>query len=290
MENTKKTSRSYKVAGHVFNVEADFNIDEFLDNYEPFAVETQEPAIFTLNVVQGVAAPAYIEEVTQNEEGQQILCGRNLSGENMFDFQLRHKSTGVLVCSTDYKSATVYVSDYMPRFCLNNSLMVLFALATAGAGTLLFHSAVISHEKHAYMFLGKSGTGKSTHARLWLKHIAGTDLLNDDNPVVRIVDNEIRVYGSPWSGKTPCYKNESYPLGGLVLLSQAPFNKISRISGIEAYIAIISSVSGKRWERWIADALHATENTLAKEAPVWHLECLPDEEAATLCFETIKVK
>ena len=95
------------------------------------------------------------------------------------------------------------------------------------------------------------------------------------------------VYGSPWSGKTPCYKNESLPLGGIVLLSQAPFNKIARLRGVKAYAALVPCISGKRWERGIADGLHYTENALASNVPVWYLECLPDEGAARLCRETI---
>lgn len=103
----------------------------------------------------------------------------------------------------------------------------LFALSTADKGTVLFHAAVVSHEGRGYMFLGPSGTGKSTHASLWLKYIDGTELVNDDNPVVRITDDgQATVFGSPWSGKTPCYRHVSYPLGGIVMLSQAPYNKI----------------------------------------------------------------
>ena len=95
------------------------------------------------------------------------------------------------------------------------------------------------------------------------------------------------VYGSPWSGKTPCYRNVTYPLGGIVLLSQAPYNKIERLNGIYAYAALMESISGKRWDERIADGLYQTENALASSIPVWHLECLPDEEAAKLCNETI---
>ena len=97
------------------------------------------------------------------------------------------------------------------------------------------------------MFLGPSGTGKSTHARLWLQYIDGTELVNDDNPVVRIYqDGAATVFGSPWSGKTPCYRNVRYPLGGIVMLSQAPYNKIHRLGGLQAYIALVPSISGKR--------------------------------------------
>jgi hypothetical protein len=138
------------------------------------------------------------------------------------------------------------------------------------------------------MFLGKSGTGKSTHAGLWVKHIEGAVLMNDDNPVVRISDGKATVYGSPWSGKTPCYRNVSSPLGGIVLLSQAPYNKIQRLEGLEAYVALMSSISGKRWDKGIADGLYQTENYLTSHVPMWHLECLPDEEAAIVCQTTIK--
>ena len=72
-----------------------------------------------------------------------------------------------------------------------------------------------------------------------------------------------------------------------MLLSQAPHNKIVRLRGVEAYAALVTSISGKRWDRSLADGLHATENSLAKYVPVWHLECLPDEAAAKLCSENV---
>ena len=171
---------------------------------------------------------------------------------------------------------------------IDNAVMVMYALSTADKATALFHAAAVSLDGHGYMFLGKSGTGKSTHAGLWVKHIEGAVLINDDNPVVRITDGQAVVYGSPWSGKTPCYRNVSYPLGGIVLLSQAPYNQIQRLSGLEAYMTLMSSISGQRWNEGIADGLHQTENELASNMPIWHLECLPDKAAAELCKLRIK--
>ena len=163
------------------------------------------------------------------------------------------------------------------------ALKMMYDLATAGKDTLHVHAAVVSCGGKGYLFLGPSGTGKSTHAQLWIKHIGGTELVNDDNPVVR----DGVVYGSPWSGKTPCYRNVSYPIGGIVMLSQAPYNKIRRLSGIEAYVDLAESVGGKVWDSRIAEDLHQTMNRLAQTIPMWHLECLPDEEAARLCHDTI---
>lgn len=286
------TARSYKVAGHVFTLESDLDIDEGLQNYAPFAVPagSDAPDVFTLEIVAKAPQVEYTEEARQDEEGQQIICGRTAGNQSVFEFRLAHKPAGTLVCEEGYRKSTLYLTDFAQRFGINNTLMVLYALATAPLGTALFHSAVVEHDGYGYMFLGKSGTGKSTHARLWLENIANTTLLNDDNPVVRVLPEGIRVYGSPWSGKTPCYKDESYPLGGIVLLEQAPFNKIRALRGIESYAAILTSISGKRWEKSIADALHNTENAIARDARVWHMQCLPDNNAARLCHETIKVR
>ena len=286
----------YKVAEHVFAVSAQATVGdkifaECMDNYAPFAIEKSDDCLFALNVKCGEALE-YTEETRQEEEGQQIICGLTAKQESAFDFRLFGEAMGVLVCSTDYKKAKLFVPQNQKlsslKFAVNNALMVLYAIATAPYNTALFHAAVVSYKDRGYLFLGKSGTGKSTHARLWLKYIAGTDLLNDDNPVVRIFDGaRAVVYGSPWSGKTPCYKNQEFALGGFVLLSQALYNKIARLRGVQAFAALVPCISGKRWERVIADGLHKTENALAMNVPVWYLECLPDEAAAKLCCETV---
>ena len=284
------TTRYYSVAGHGFCVTAEDEDFGLMTNYEPFSKGLLQ-CVFNL-VVENGKAPAYAEEFRQEEEGQMIVCGKTSDGQPVFEFCWDGQTAGWLVCSADYYKARLIATGYARKMAIDNALMILYALTTADKDTLLFHAAVVSHEGHAYMFLGKSGTGKSTHASLWLKHIEGTDLVNDDNPVVRIQTltspHEGRgvtatVYGSPWSGKTPCYRNVSYPLGGIVLLSQAPYNQIERLKGIEAYMAIVASVSGMRWDERIADGLHRTENALAQTVATWHLECLPDKDAALLC-------
>ena len=140
-----------------------------------------------------------------------------------------------------------------------------------------------------YLFLGRSGTGKSTHSRLWLKHISGSELLNDDNPILRLLpDGSVRVFGSPWSGKTPCYKAKDVPVGAVVRLEQAPYNKIARLSPLEAYASLMGSASSFRPFRALADAWHETLNAMVPQVPCFKLECLPDREAALLCHQNVK--
>lgn len=285
-----RTTNYYRVAGHVFGVTAEPAHFGDCANYEPFGCSDDGDAVFMLHIESG-EAPAYTEELRQEDEGQEIVCGKTSDGNPVFEFSWWHQTAGYLLCSADYSKGRLITTGHHTKMAIDNALMVLYALATAAKGTVLFHAAVVSCQGKGYMFLGPSGTGKSTHARLWLQHIEGTALVNDDNPVVRIGnEGQATVYGSPWSGKTPCYRNVSYPLGAIVVLSQAPYNKIQRLSGIQAYASLVASISGKRWDAAIADGLHQTENQLATRVPMWHLECLPDAAAAQLCKGKVKTE
>lgn len=280
----------YEVARHRFSLSADIEDFGLMENYEPFLVDgapDAEQISFDLSIEEG-HSPAYTEELRQVEEDQTIICGKTSDGSPLYAFQWCDKTAGWLICSADYRAGRLITTGRYKKLAIDNALMVMYALATADRDTVLFHAAVVSHQGKGYMFIAPSGTGKSTHAQLWMRHIADTELVNDDNPVVRIgEEGEAMVYGSPWSGKTPCYRSVGYPLGGIVKLSRAPFNKICRLNGLQGYAALMASISGKRWDKRIADGLHATENRLAGNIPIWHMQCLPDKEAAEVCESSI---
>lgn len=138
------------------------------------------------------------------------------------------------------------------------------------------------------MFLGRSGTGKSTHSRLWLDNIDDTSLLNDDNPVIRLIDGVAYVYGTPWSGKTPCYKNEMMPLEAVVRLSQAPHNKITRFAPLQSFASLMPACSCMRWDSESVSGIHKTVEQVISRVPCFHMECLPDADAAKVCHSAIK--
>jgi hypothetical protein len=171
------------------------------------------------------------------------------------------------------------------RFAIDNTMMLLYAFSTAGSRTLLFHASVIVRGENGYMFLGKSGTGKSTHAEQWLKAFSDAERLNDDNPVVRVSeDGWVRVYGSPWSGKTPCYKAADAQVKALVQLAQAPENEIKLLRPTQAYPYILSSVSGLKILPQMMDQLYETIAALLESTPVYFLDCLPNTDAAEVCY------
>lgn len=285
--------KKYLVAGHVFAVaikEEDFmGQAELMKAYRPFETEKGEP-LFSLDVktADEILVPAhFVEEARQEEEGQVIMSGHLTDDTKVIVYQWGEEKA-VLRSSSQYENAALTTTSQRLQHAIDNSLMLLFAFATAPDSTLLFHSSTVVWHDRAYMFLGVSGTGKSTHTRLWLKNIGQTHLLNDDNPVVRINEQGIPVvYGSPWSGKTPCYRNEQYPLGAIVKLCQYPENQILQLSVIESYVSLTESVSGKRWERRIAGGLNTTIGKMLEATSVFLLRCLPDDEAAKLCWQTV---
>ena len=276
-----------------------------MTNYEPFGVDQAldtEP-IFTLKLEQNGLLSMEQREVyphvfTDNSEDDmpRIEVYRSLEKEWLIRFSQIATSPICceLVCDADFTRGMLHIDAECQdvRFCIDNGLMLMYAFRTAPLMTLEMHAAVVvkrGDEAKGYLFLGHSGTGKSTHARQWLAAFEDAWLLNDDNPILRVMDNgDVYVYGSPWSGKTPCYKNESAPVGGIIKLSQAPENKIQTISLPQAYAYMLSSASGLKMEQTMADNMFETIKHIITHIPCYHLACLPNEEAARVCWAGVQ--
>lgn len=175
----------------------------------------------------------------------------------------------------------------MRTFGLNDAIMLIFAFAGSHCDTLLIHASCVSHGGYAYPFIAKSGTGKSTHTNLWVNHIEGTELMNDDNPVVRIIDGVAMLFGSPWSGKTPCYRNVSCPLGAITRIDRAKQNAIERLRPTLALASLLPACSSMKWDNTIYDNLCDIVTRIIETVPIYTLHCLPDKEAALLCHKTL---
>lgn len=166
-------------------------------------------------------------------------------------------------------------------------LWIMFGIAISPEA-IAIHSSTIECEGRAVLFLGESGTGKSTHTRLWQEHIPGARLLNDDSPIIRMYQGQATAFGSPWSGKTPCYRNISRPIAGIVRLSQAPANEITRLSILRAVGSLLPSCPPAfAYDSDLQDRICRTLSDILTQAPVWHLACLPDKAAAELSYATV---
>src|SRR5690606_3985971 len=209
--------------------------------------------------------------------------------ENSYVTQINHHvgdRQWMMESTHDFKESVIYGNASDPRTgeLLSWLLMVVFGQVGLQYQRILIHASVIAPRgKQGLAFLGKSGTGKSTHSRLWLQHVPETELLNDDNPAIRIEDNgRVFIYGTPWSGKTPCYKNKKVELKAFVRLEQAPYNKFTKQENIHSLIAVLPSCTAIRWNKVLFQAMTDTLSRIVDSVMVGKLECLPDAEAAYL--------
>ncbi len=282
----------YEVAGFKFAVEMSDNAAEWseLAHYEPFLSEDSGTMVFVAELVEKMPDMSGKQLVTASciAKDQPRIELYELDGQWLMEAAPDMDAPARVYLLTDkaFSKAQFRVLG-SSRFSVNTVLMLMFALSTACLDTLLMHASVTMKDGKGYLFLGKSGTGKSTHSQLWINNIGGCSLLNDDNPALRVVDGVTRVYGTPWSGKTPCYRNLDVPVGAIVDLHQAKKNAIRRQSMVEAYASIYVSFSGYRFIKSMANGFHATNEKIVSSVPCYSLDCLPNAEAAWLCYKTV---
>ena len=285
----------YTVAGHTFTVclpEGEEGI--VLSSYEPFAVDAVPQAVaplFTLMVDDTFYPAAKGETIGEFDCGAADFGVYRLpdGSYQMLISPPGGQYCGLLQASPDFSQGTIATrgNDSVRTFAVNNALMLMYAFASATMGTLLIHASVIKNDERGYLFLGQSGTGKSTHSSLWLKHIEGSELLNDDNPVIVVDGDGAIVYGSPWSGKTPCYKNDSARIGAFVRILQKPENRIMREQPLQAFATLLPSMSTMKWDKRVYDGVYDSVTRLVKTVPLYALGCRPDQEAAEVCYAEV---
>ncbi len=190
-------------------------------------------------------------------------------------------------CSKDFRQAKIFMKEESAErmsSLISWFLMMLYGQSAIWKGVLLIHASVVALEGKAYAFLGKSGTGKSTHSRLWLEAFPNAELLNDDNPAIRIMpDGKCFIYGTPWSGKTACYKSKKVELGGIVRLHQFKENRFERLEGMKAFLALLPSCTGIRWHSKLFRKMNDLVEEIVNEIPIGFLRCLANIDAAIKC-------
>ena len=178
----------------------------------------------------------------------------------------------------------------MRYFGLNNALMLVYAFAASTRQTLLIHASLVRQNGYGYAFIAKSGTGKSTQVSNWLRYLPGCDLMNDDNPIIRMIDGKPFVFGGPWSGKTPCYRNVKAPLGAITRIDRAEQNSIDKVGVVEAFASLLPSVSSIKWDKTIFDHICNTLTKIIETTGIYTLHCRPDKESAVTCNKAISIK
>ena len=295
----KSTSITYRIAGLLLKVILPQEVvrQEVLPSFEPF-----------WTVDNGDGEYSCIIEVSDEQVDFDLDGGKLLSDissvwgerfrfyeqENAYlttIFGEQNAKRWIMKSNREFTYSTIFMvaDDSSISQVLSWLIMVVYGQACLAHQSILIHASAITFQNKGYAFLGKSGTGKSTHSRLWLANVEGTALLNDDNPALRLEKNgQVYLYGTPWSGKTSCYKNRKVPLEALVRLKQSSENSIAIKTGVEALLAVLPSCTAIRWNRQLFTTMTNTVEAIVSKVKVAELENLPNREAAILCKTTLQ--
>ena len=278
----------YNIAGHSLLIETtDFETTRrLIPSFDPFFVEIEEgntdilfkfignkkiliPETDPVDIVEihGLSYKVFLEE------GVMTVCMS--MQDNEYYFQISADKSTVITDITLIKESESFFLLYFLR--------TVYGIISAYHKTLKIHASVIEKDGKALIFLGKSGTGKSTHSKLWQKYVPGCALLNDDEPIIRIMnDGTIKVFGAPWSGSTPCYRNASADVSAFVHLHQSDENRLTKLNGMESFTSLLQSTAIMRSDSNNRTMIISMINDILEKVSVYRLDNRPDREAVSL--------
>lgn len=165
---------------------------------------------------------------------------------------------------------------------LNKLLLVLPAY-----NMLFIHGSAIQYNGKAYVFVAPSGTGKSTHTRLWKEHFGeSVVIINDDKPFITFRDGNVFICGTPWRGKHNLGQNIEAALGGICILSQGKDDFIWQVQPSEAVQDIVQQCNLGKYGINTLLALDLIDDLL-RQVPVYRLSCTPTINSVDVCFDMI---
>lgn len=276
---------TYQVADYRFEVvlPQGMEAEVLLPSFRDFVCQEVGSLLFRFDATAEVDGSEGMELLDEsvNDMGH-VKVWRTTEGYRIEAYHEQEGRTHRLLSDREFREiqASIQWDDPYAGQMLSSLLRIAFSQAVLREEGIGIHASAVAHAGKAYLFLGKSGTGKSTHARLWLQHIPDTELMNDDNPAIRIKEGTAYAYGTPWSGKTPCYRNVCHPIGGIARLRQASHNRYRKLNDVEAFMALLPGCAVIKQHTTLYDALCNKLAWIAENVTIGMMECLPDREAA----------
>lgn len=295
---TEGSTHVFSIAEHQIRIvfaHSRYNGMRLLPSFEPFRIDPSEvkDPFFQLVVDDSLrpVAKEHRERIRTFDtgNGDTIVDELDDGGYQFIIKDINGADCCLLRSNKDFSDCRCALNgNYNMRcFGLNNALMLIFSFAGSLHQTLMIHASLVRCDGKGYAFIAKSGTGKSTQVSMWLRYIENCDLMNDDNPIVRVIDNQVFIYGSPWSGKTPCYRQVKAPLGAITRIDRAQENSIEKLPPIEAFASFLPSCSTMKWDKDIFNAICNTVTKVVELVGIYTLHCLPNEEAARVCHAAV---
>lgn len=169
--------------------------------------------------------------------------------------------------------------------CAANAFFRKFCAYALENNAFMMHGALVEYKGRGYLFTAHSGTGKTTHIRLW-QQLFGEDkvvIVNGDKPIIRFIDGKVYAYGTPWNGKEHYGTNGRVELSAICFLERDKENSIKKIADFEALPRIFSQIMIHDSTN-LAKQMELVDGLLEK-VPTYILKCNMDVEAAKVAYE-----
>ena len=212
------------------------------------------------------------------------LC-RNYISKKEPDFKVKVTEAEIAKESlaSDLDNSEGKYNGYLESICIYRQIAVKLPEYDA----FLMHAAVVETDGYAYAFAAKSGTGKTTHIRMWHRLLGDRmNVINGDKPIMRFFGGELYACGTPWSGKEMMNNNTKAPLKGICFIYRAQNNTISKINVKEAIERIANQIIIPKNPYAASMTLELISKTLIN-TPVWSLGCNISVDAARVSYEAM---
>ena len=152
---------------------------------------------------------------------------------------------------------------------------------------LTFHGVLMEYEGYGIIISAPSGTGKTTHARMW-RDLRRALIINGDRAACQKVDGIWTGFGLPWSGTSGEQINRSIPIKAMVVLERNEENRAFQIKGMEAFLSAWANVLKPNWDTALSEkALDLLEDFL-RTIPVIRLCCRPDADSVEVLSHVLE--
>lgn len=226
----------------------------------------------------------YIEHVHSELEA---FCKDYLIEDVTPDFQIRLTEEDIV-----YEETYATEQSFSPAYLETLALLRKISNILPNHRRFLMHGASISYEDKAYLFTAPSGTGKSTHIRLWKKFLGEkVKIVNGDKPFISLdINNEGEmnplIYGTPWAGKERWQRNCSEPLNGICFVQRGTENTIRKMKPEECVMMLFNQVYMPDDSVAVGQTLELLD-ILVKHVPLYLLTCDMSEDAVRHSFEAL---
>ncbi len=280
----------YKIGDITFKIDNCFHEDvkKYLDPYEIPPVENPEMEFIVHTDCQDMKAPDGTLVAEVNCRNWYKMPDGGCAFLDHYDNQIL---LNLVVCSADFSKVEAWfcpfeMFDYPTDFRPFNMIHEVFKHALLQKNGTIIHSSSLAYEGKGILFSADSGTGKSTHTGLWLKHLPGTQIVNDDMPIVRFKDDVPYLYGSPWSGKHFINTNMSVPLSSLVFLERGEKNELFPFDKNEAVWRLLGAIR-KPILPDLAEKNLDIIGQIVENIPLYRLTCTISEEAVKVAMQAL---